>query len=315
MAVFIDWSHAKSRYIFASKAAVLENPKFVQHLMLYMLMVEMNRFGVSKHNPAIVAIDTKPYWREEVYNKGKEQFPEYENLTYKGNRIKDEELDWETIEKALYEALDALNAFSDVHVIKVAGAEADDIFAVGADYYAEKGEKVFFVTSDKDMKQCLSNKFVQIYDPVKKIFVPDIDVERYKTIHCIQGDKGDNILAVKKRVAEKTAIKMYPTIKETLASDPDIRARYEFNRSLVDFDYIPEEIKTKIIKELEKDHHHFNAMKLTKAFMKMDLKEMSDNVRVFKFSDTIKETKYNKQHSNKEYEAKQQMMLDNFFKE
>lgn len=311
--LLVDYSHTMHRGIYAHKPDVVQSPTFSAHVILSMLLNVADKFGASKSNPLIIATDSKPYWREELYNLIAPKFGKYyidEKLTtdeetvykkYKGNRVKDPDFDWDAINDVNEHIIAALRAHSDFHVIQVAGAEADDIIGTLAKYAAREKKQCIIISSDKDFKQLQAPPFVNQYDPIKQEFVPEIDVERFMKIHCIAGDKGDNILAIRPRVAEKTAEKLLPQLDEILAGDPLARKLYKFNEKLIDLSNIPASIQEEIINiYLNEGHSNYNQMNLIKMFQKFGLARIAENVNKFKLTEEVKQTKLNSYGAHKE---------------
>lgn len=282
MAINLDWSHMLNRNVHANRDTVIENPDIVAHLMLNMVLSEIDKFGASKQNPLIVCVDSKPYWREQYYNQNKGMFPEYQDKKYKGQRVKDTAFDWDAIRTVSSRCLYALDQWTDIKVARIPTAEADDIIAVSSEYYSSRGQRVVNVTSDKDLRQTQVYGKVDIYDPIKKLILPEFNIDRMKKLHIMQGDKGDNILAIKPRLGEKTAEKLYPELDMILATDPEMRSRYAFNEKLIDLQLIPEDLKATIIESLEKPHENFDGFKLMNAFTKLGLSQMMDKMSKFK---------------------------------
>lgn len=313
MSVIADFSHSLNRVLFMNQNDIIENPRMIAHLACNMMTSLSDKFGCSKVNPLVIAIDSKNNWRKDFYLENKPKDAEYKDLTYKGNRVKDSKFDWEAIYETVDETIDALDKYSDFQVIKIDKAEADDIIAVSSKKYSES-QKVFIITSDKDMKQCIVPNLVEMYDPIKKIFITDVDVERFKKLHCMIGDKSDNILAIRPRLGEKTAEKLYPDLDTLLATNPDMRERYSFNERLICFDYIPEAIVRSIEEQLHKPYLNFNTMNLMDAFQKLNLVQMSDKISKFKLKDNEIRTELNSMSEiQKEKENFDSGILDNFF--
>lgn len=311
MAILIDVSPMIHRSMHMNREAVIENPKFICHLVASMIISSAEKFGASKANPVILAIDGKNNWRKDFYEKNKPDIPEYKDQKYKGKRVKDEAFDWETIYSNVAELMDSFRLYSDFHVIEIDRAEADDVIAI---FTRSTDDVVTIITSDKDMKQCQRSN-VQMYDPIKQMFIPEIDVERFKKIHCMIGDKSDNILAIKARVGEKTAEKLLPELDDMLATNPEVRARYEFNQRLIDFDFIPEDIVKEIETEIsQQQQYSFHAMNLLKCFTKMGLEVLSEKVTRFKLSDVKVNAKItNNEVIKQKKEEFEENLLDKFF--
>lgn len=286
-----DLSHAVFRTLMMNKDQVRENYNFLTHLIISQILSFSNKLGASKQNQLVIAMDSPNTWRKKYYEQNKVKFPEMREMTYKGNRTKDDTLNWELIYEKIDKVGDVLKANSDFYVMKVAEAEADDIIAVLANEYKHR-EHIWIAASDKDFIQ-LQDETVHIFDPLKQAFKPEQNVELFKKIHTIIGDKSDNIPAIKPRVQEKTALKMIKDLDILLKTNPEMREHYEFNQNLILFDYIPNEIKTSILMEYQNQNHSYNGMKLLSEFTKLGLTKHCEDINRFKLSEQPVKTKLN----------------------
>lgn len=301
MAIISDSSGGFYRTLYMNKDAVIENPSFLSHTLLTQILFQASQFGASKENPFILAIDSSS-WRKEFY-------PDY-----KGNRVKDPSIPWDTVFEIYNDVIDTLKNYSDFHVYKVPRAEADDIIAVLSRYYHSKGEQVFVITSDKDFIQIQNQPSINLYDPIKKCFRPPIDIELWKKVHILMGDKVDNIPAVKKGVAEKTAMKMVPELDVLLQTNVEIRENYARNEKLIDFSFIPDDIQNAIIAQVEEQTFGHNAMKLLNTFMKYKLVKHTEDLGRFKLPEKAVKTKLNQYFANISKEKEVTISnLDDFF--
>lgn len=319
--ILVDFGHLSKRGIFAAKPDIIANPKYAAHVVSTMILNVVERFGASKHNPVVIAVDSKPSWRHHFYDEHCRKFPEYrtpedenEFEKYKGRRPKDEELPWDEIQTALNDLLAALKNFSDFIVLEIPLCEADDIIAVLAKMCVARKEDCFLISSDKDFKQLQDGEYVQIYDPMKQAFVPDIDVVQFKRFHILIGDKTDNIKACRPRLGEKTAEKILPVIVETLKTNPAMRERYKFNQILIDLDKIPQDVTENIVEAIRDPQGCYNAMGMMKFFQTYRLSAIAERTQLFKLPANPKQTKLN---SLKERERQllraQEESLDSFF--
>jgi len=317
MAIIIDSSHLLARCVHGGRKEILERPEYAAHMLFNSILMNSRKFGASKENPVIMALDTKPYWRSKYYVENKDQFVEYRTnpkyQAYKGQREKDDTLPWEKIYEVANACYAAIEQYSDFHVVGVIGAEADDIIAVGANHFSEKGQPVTVVSSDKDFQQLhRPGRGVQVWDPIKKTFRPDIDPEYYKKLHAISGDPGDNILPIKRGAGPntKTAERYARDLDTYLATDAELRDRYKFNRTLTDFDYIPVEVSSRIVEAIENHTYSFSAMDLMKVFIKYRLNAIGERVQEFRLPE---KTQVKTSTSAKVYKeaAKQQQVLNN----
>jgi len=291
MAVIMDWHHCLHRNVGMKKAQVIENYNMVAHMMLSMVASEINKFGASLKNPLIIATDSKPYWRSKYYDDHKQDFPEYYDSkkeawkTYKGNRTKDPDINWKEVTRVSNFVLKTLDLFTDVNVINIPTAEADDIIYVTSKYYNDNGQPVIIVTSDKDMVQCQISGKIEIYDPIKQLYVPETDKERFVKMHLMMGDKGDNILAIKPKLGPETAKKLYDTLEATLLTNPDMKNRYEFNRVMIDFRHIPPDLQQQIVARVQEPHINYHAMNFLKCLRRIECREIANNIQRFKFTE------------------------------
>jgi hypothetical protein len=275
---------------------VQENPEFVSHLVLQSALYNADRFGASRSNPFILALDATS-WRKQWYVDNCQNFLEYRGETYKGNRVKDPTIPWKEIYEIYNNVMDGLSKNSDFHILNVPGAEADDCIAVAARKYADLGQMVFIVASDKDFMQCQEEGLVYVFDPMKQNWKPFVDVKKFKTIHTIIGDKSDNIFPIKSRTKEKTAEKMLKDLDSLLQTNRDMKERFEFNRVLVDFDYIPENVTKDIISAIDSKVWSYNQMELMRLFAKYKLNAITDKVNKFKLLEGPFKTKLNTAHA------------------
>ena len=310
MAILLDASHAMYRNIFMNLRDVTENPDYFAHLILNGYLAAARNFGAADNNRVIVAMDARPTWRHEFYAKAIKEIPDYEGMIYKGGRVKDEKIPWEILYK-IHDAVHRhLDQHSDFDVLLEDNAEADDIIACAAVHFKAKGERVFVVSSDKDFKQLQDHPQVVQYDPIRRIFIPEMDADFYLKKHVIMGDKADNIPAIKARVGEKTAEKMVPGIDKLLATDPMMRKKYEFNKTLIDFSRIPAEIRESIVSKLEGHGKNFNMIGIGEMCKTYSLRKIFGRVQEFSLPRSMPKTTLN----SFLMEEKVDNSLDSFFK-
>lgn len=137
--------------------------------------------------------------------------------------------------------------------------EADDCVAITVKHLKKNypEAKIWIIASDMDYLQLVDDN-VSVYNlkykdiSKSKNATGDADCDKFCKIVC--GDKSDDIPGVFKKCGPKTALKLYndkDLFEKKLESEPGARERYELNKTLVDFDNIPEELvngfKTKIL--------------------------------------------------------------------
>lgn len=282
-AVVVDISHLMYRHLFASKQAVIDNPRIVAHLLINSLYLAINQFQISRKNPLIASFDCtrENNWRTKFFEENK---PDDYKWGYKGTRIKDQSIPWDRVAEIIEDVKAFLRDNSDVHVLSHKNAEADDIIAMTAKVYDE----LIIFGSDKDFRQLHTDKIRQ-YDPIKKAFIKEDNPERYLNIHILTGDASDSIKNVKRGMGIKTAEKWVDggleAYIETDKQRDSIRERFEFNKVLIDLKEVPDWIQEEILEELKNDNHfNYNTKGVIEFFRKYGLKKLGENITQLKFN-------------------------------
>lgn len=132
-------------------------------------------------------------------------------------------------------------------------AEADDTIAIFTEilYVCGIPNKVNIITCDNDFLQLYRFPTVQINDyhgnMVNHKWMGET-IEDTILVHILAGDKGDNIKPVVTWMNKKEAQKMVRdrTFHYFITKTPEIQRRFELNRCLIDFRYIPYFIRQRI---------------------------------------------------------------------
>lgn len=317
--IVIDTSHLANRLVHASSDTIKREPEYLSHLLFTSVLMNAKKFAASKTNPIVMALDKKPYWRHDYFRENIGRFVDLganpKAAEYKGGRTKDSDIPWDKIYEVLDDCLETITNHSDFHVVGVRGAEADDVIAVACRYAVSIGQEVDVVSSDKDFQQLHRPDIgVRVWDPMKKAYRPVLDVELVKRLHAISGDGGDNVPPIKRGAGEgsKTAQRIAEDLDSHLKPDPVLRERYEFNRKLTDLDLVPPELEAKIISELKKHDHAYNATALLKVFSKYRLNAIGGRVDEFKLRDSVaKKPSYTE--ASKKIDTVHENTLENFF--
>ena len=290
---------------------IKKNKSYLAHLILNSYLSVAKAFGASKKNRMVIAMDSKPSWRHHYYLEHADRVPGYKGRKYKGSREKDDSIPWGDYYAIFDEVHEFLRKHSDFDVIKVDLAEGDDIVAIAAKMFKET-ERVYIVGSDKDFKQLQDEPRVVQYDPVKKIFVPRLDPEFHLQKHIIMGDGADEIDAIKPRCGHKTAEKMVKDIDRLLATNAEMRTKHEFNKTLIDFQMIPESLQVKIQDALLERTTRYDMMSLSELCSKHGLRKIFERVREFSLPEETPKTKLNS-YLEDQMSAKSENALDEFF--
>ena len=256
----------------------------VRHMVLNSLRMYRSRF-YEEYGELVLCYDSKKYWRREY-------FP-----NYKSNRKKDREksgLDWNLIFETLNNIRDEIRDNFPYKVLDVEGAEADDCIATVVDYISKTPtsfEKVLILSGDKDFIQLQKHNFVKQFSPVLKKFVNGQDPHLYIREHILKGDRSDgvpNFLSADDTFVNE--LRQKPLAKKKIATwvelDPadfcteEMLRNYQRNKTLIDLECIPSELKEKILISYLKPAIG-DRSKLLNYFIQKRLKNLMDDIGDF----------------------------------
>ena len=191
---------------------------------------------------------------------------------YKAHRKSDREAaasSWGLIFKVINEVRDDLEKHFPYRVFHIPGAEADDVIAVLCDFLATQDntkdvfgskEPVLIISGDKDFIQLQKYSFVKQYNPIQKKWVkPKKDWVTTLKEQVICGDKGDGIPNFRspdnsfvdkirqKPITEKNLAKWVGQKPEEFCENQEELNGYNRNNKLINFQYIPEEVREAIM--------------------------------------------------------------------
>ncbi len=204
----------------------------------------------GEYGEMILAYDSKHYWR-------KDYFP-----FYKQNRKKDREKskhNWSQIFDVLNLIRDEIREYFPWKVLEVHGAEADDVISTLCKN--KDNGKVLILSGDKDFIQLQKYPGVQQFNPTTKQYIYTDNPYQYIKEHIIKGDKSDGIpnflsdddsfvtRVRQKPISQKKLNIWVDQDPEKFCQNQEQFNNYCRNRTLIDFDYIPDEIENKIMIE------------------------------------------------------------------
>ena len=256
----------------------------VRHIVLNSIRMYRSRFQ-GEYGELVLCYDSKKYWRRDY-------FP-----NYKSNRKKDRAnsgLDWNTIFETLNNIRDEIKTHFQYKVLEVEGAEADDCIAAVVQHIAvtpTEFEKVLILSGDKDFIQLQKHNFVKQYSPVLKKFVKDINPDIYIREHVLKGDRSDgvpNFLSSDDTFVNE--LRQKPLTKKKLAvwidlapedfCTEDMLRNYQRNRTLIDLEYIPSDLKERILEDYRKPPKGERS-KLLNYFINKRLKNLMNDIGDF----------------------------------
>ena len=265
---------------FVSKSHEM-NEDLIRHMCINTIRASVRQFK-SKYPNVILCCDNRKYWR-------KEYFP-----FYKSQRKHDREasgLDWSLIFDTLNKIRDELKVSFPYKVLDVEGAEADDIIAVLTARFAPSND-ILILSSDKDFGQLQKYPNVSQYSPILKRFIKIDDPKSFVREHIIRGDRGDgipNILSADNTFAAGERQKVISSKKlqewmkqdvETFCNTDALLRGFKRNQTLVDFDYIPNEVQSQIATAFD-DTKPATKQVMLNYFIEKGLKTMIESVGDF----------------------------------
>jgi 5'-3' exonuclease len=256
----------------------------VRHMVLNSLRMYRSRFS-EEYGELVLCYDSKKYWRRDF-------FP-----NYKSNRKKDREasgLDWATIFETLNNIRDEIRDNFPYKVLEVEGAEADDCIAAIIDYVSKTPsafENVLILSGDKDFIQLQKHNFVKQYSPVLKKFVNGQDPRIYIKEHILKGDRSDgipNFLSsdntfvdeLRQRPLAKKKLETWVDLEPEDFCSEEMMRNYQRNKTLIDLEYIPSDLKDRILVEYEKPPKGERS-KLLNYFIQKRLKNLMNDIGDF----------------------------------
>jgi 5'-3' exonuclease len=254
----------------------------VRHMVLNSLRSYKTKFS-KDFGELVLCYDDKHCWR-------KDYFP-----YYKQNRKKarsESSLDWNELFDILTKIQNELEENFPYKVLKINGAEADDIIAILSNKISSTPnlyEEILIISGDKDFIQLHQSDNVKQYSPTLKKFVVDENPEQYKFEHIIRGDKGDgvpNVLSQDTVFVED--LRQRPITKKKLIEwkengipEGEIKRNYQRNKTLIDFDSIPNELGELIYNMWVDKITQNDKSKILPYFMKHRLKELTEKLGDF----------------------------------
>lgn len=234
--------------------------------LIRVIVLNTIRSNVKKHkttHPRVVlCVDNGHggYWR-----KKKAWYYKYKRSTQRD----ESGWDFDTIFSAMSMIKEEIVKHTPYYVLDIDGLEADDHIGVLTKYCVEKNISVLITSSDGDFTQLHTSKLVKQWSPIQKKWIkpkhgsPEMDI----MFKCIKGDKKDGIAPLKTANDHYThgdGRRAPPIRAEELrtlmtSSKDELKrlltdeqwGRYIENRELLDFEFIPDELRDNIIATYE----------------------------------------------------------------
>ena len=244
--ILLDFSQTMiGSFMAMGKGSIVVEEDLLRHTVLNSIRQYKHQFRHVDHGGFVICCDSPKNWR-------KESFPEY-----KANRKKRRETDstdWTSLFEFLHQMIVDLREYFPYKVMRVEGAEADDIIAVLTQ--EEMKNPTTIISSDKDFIQLQKYEGVQQWSPLTKSFVKG-NPEESLWEKLIKGDVGDgvpNILSSddtlvtegkRQRPVSKKKMELWKTDRSDW--NEDMKRNFNRNEMMVDLEKTPESIRINII--------------------------------------------------------------------
>lgn len=205
-------------------------------------------FHVKKAREVVLAVDDRKSWRYEVWSRYKE--------SRKKKRDKDK-FDWDEF-FARYTALqEEFKKHFPFKILNLERAEADDIIGV---ITLNTNHQIHIISTDKDFLQLYNANRVRIFNPMKQTEVSHPNPNMFLVQECLIGQAKDDIFNIKTPLdwpegkrkpgfGPKALDKVIAYGWKDWLKDNDLVERFVFNRQLMDFSKIPEDIKKGVLEQ------------------------------------------------------------------
>tara|TARA_Y100000356_G_scaffold125264_1_gene122034 strand:- start:197 stop:1030 length:834 start_codon:yes stop_codon:yes gene_type:complete len=276
--ILLDFSQTMiGSFMAMGKGSIVVEEDLLRHTVLNTIRQYKQMHRHVDHGGFVICCDSPKNWR-------KESFPEY-----KANRKKKRETDttdWTSLFEFLHQMIDDLREYFPYKVVKVEGAEADDIIAVLTQ--EEMKNPTTIISSDKDFIQLQKYEGVQQWSPLTKDWVKG-DPEASLWEKLVKGDAGDgvpNILSSddtfivegkRQRPISKKKMEMW---KEDRSSWTDeMHRNFNRNEMMVDLEKTPESIRINIINQFREQVPPHG--RLMEYFTEKRLKNLMEHIEEF----------------------------------
>lgn len=249
--ILIDFNNLAFRYFFLKEVAVY-TPKPNFDVWRYMVCEVIHKWMYLEKgiNEVVIAVDDRNPWRKSYFSRYKESRKKKRDKT---------DVDF----KLLYGAIDKLAAdlkhFMPYKVLKVRGAEADDIIAILA--MENRGQSIV-ISNDEDYLQLCSD-YVRVWNPKNKKYSQCDDTELFIVRKSLMGQAKDDIFNVitpndwgqtpetmgkrKPGFGPKSCDKVINEGYKEWLEKKDLQDNFKRNRILMDFGYIPQSMRNRIM--------------------------------------------------------------------
>lgn len=251
--ILFDFNNLAVRTFFVKDiGAATVNPDYGLWRFMTFDSIYRSLFRVRNANEIVLAVDDRRSWRKLYFKRYKES-----------RRLKRDKsnVNWPDFYRALEDFVLTIKDNIPVKVIRIDNAEADDIIAA---ICMNRKDNFTIISTDEDFLQ-LSSPTVKIYNPWKKEHVVCEDTEKFIVTKSLTGQAKDDIFNIKTPLdwgqtpetlgkrkpgfGPKSAEKVLKEGYQEWLKDNDLGERFKINRVLMDFNYIPNVLQTRIMND------------------------------------------------------------------
>lgn len=298
MPILVDYSASTISSIHAFSNELKQKNKLedlIRHVILSNLQSYRKKY-FSQYGELIIACDGFNYWRKEV-------FPYYKG-SRKKNRDKSD-LPWHEIFSIINKVREELIETFPYKVIQVERAEGDDVIAVLTKYFQsnelvkvgiiEDSQPIMIISSDGDYLQLQKYSNVDQWSPMTKklLSAPRNYMQTGHIEHIVRGDAGDgvpNILSedtvlitegVRQKSIKKARLEEFMKHGIEACKNDEEKRNWHRNQMLVDFDFIPVDIKESIIDAYLASKPNSNRQKILNYLIKNRCRNLMNSIEDF----------------------------------
>lgn len=251
----------------------------VRHMILNSVRLINSRYS-KEYGNLVIAADMPNSWRK--------QFFPYYKANRKAEHDAQDLIDWPKLREVCRTVLLEMEEHLPYRVVRVAGAEADDIIGVLARKAVDEGELTLVYSGDKDFIQLQAdNIWIKQYCPRRDVFLGHADPKRLLFEHVCKGDRGDgipNILSPADSLVSKIRQKPVRQVKlDQWWEDPSEIVgleRFKENIKLIDLKKTPRDLQEQIL-EVYANREVADRRGLLNYFVKYKLSKLSKQINDF----------------------------------
>ena len=222
----------------------------LRHMIINSVRNYQKRYAPD-YGEIVLCTDAAHPWRRDYY-------PLYKAGRKKAREASD--MDWGMLFDTLQKVKEEIRDNFPYRYMYVENCEADDIIAILVKKYAPT-EDILIVSGDKDFQQLHKYDNVRQWSPNLNKMIQCDDPESFLKEHILRGDKSDGIpnilsnddvfdLGIRQTPLRKPILNSY--MRMSIEKDDKYYRNYLRNQTLIDLEFIPEDIENKILQEYDK---------------------------------------------------------------